>query len=254
MTANAMVGDKEKVIDSGMNDHIAKPINVVDMFKTMAKWITPSSPTQSKHEASLKGEAMPMLDGIDTDNGLARTMGNSKLYIKLLRKMAESQNYFIREFKVALEREDWELATRLAHTLKGIAGNVGAETLANACAKLEQQANAHQTKDVVIKVAETELKKVVQSINSLPDDAAVQTDNFDQHLDSDAVQLVLTTLMEQCQEYDSSALETIENNSELFTTEVLKTELILLKKNLDGYDFESALAVVEKMQGLISND
>ncbi|MGL1933350.1 MAG: response regulator, partial [Desulfotalea sp.] len=45
MTANAMAGDREKVIKAGMNDHIAKPINVEDMFQTMAKWITPSEPT-----------------------------------------------------------------------------------------------------------------------------------------------------------------------------------------------------------------
>ena len=39
MTANAMKGDKEKVIAVGMNDHIAKPINPDVMFITMAKWI-----------------------------------------------------------------------------------------------------------------------------------------------------------------------------------------------------------------------
>jgi CheY-like chemotaxis protein len=41
MTANAMAGDKEKVIDAGMWDHIAKPLNVADMFATLAKWIKP---------------------------------------------------------------------------------------------------------------------------------------------------------------------------------------------------------------------
>jgi CheY-like chemotaxis protein len=39
MTANAMVGDREKVLAAGMNDHIAKPINVVEMFGTLARWI-----------------------------------------------------------------------------------------------------------------------------------------------------------------------------------------------------------------------
>ncbi len=43
MTANAMVGDRDKVIEAGMTDHIAKPINVREMFTTMAKWITPGA-------------------------------------------------------------------------------------------------------------------------------------------------------------------------------------------------------------------
>jgi len=41
MTANAMVGDREKVLAAGMNDHIAKPINVVEMFATLARWVRP---------------------------------------------------------------------------------------------------------------------------------------------------------------------------------------------------------------------
>jgi CheY-like chemotaxis protein len=49
MTANAMAGDREKVINAGMNDHIAKPLNVGMMFSTMAKWIKPlNSPAASR--------------------------------------------------------------------------------------------------------------------------------------------------------------------------------------------------------------
>jgi CheY-like chemotaxis protein len=41
MTANAMLGDRQRALDSGMNDHIAKPIDVAGMFETMARWIRP---------------------------------------------------------------------------------------------------------------------------------------------------------------------------------------------------------------------
>ena len=41
MTANAMVGDREKVLEAGMNDHIVKPINIDDMFATLARWVRP---------------------------------------------------------------------------------------------------------------------------------------------------------------------------------------------------------------------
>jgi signal transduction histidine kinase/DNA-binding response OmpR family regulator len=55
MTANAMVGDRQKALDAGMNDHIAKPINVSQMFSTLARWIGPRL-QQTKAE----------LDGADT--------------------------------------------------------------------------------------------------------------------------------------------------------------------------------------------
>jgi len=41
MTANALVGDRDKVLAAGMNDHIAKPIKIDQMFATLARWIRP---------------------------------------------------------------------------------------------------------------------------------------------------------------------------------------------------------------------
>jgi CheY-like chemotaxis protein len=43
LTANVMKGDREKVLETGMNDYIAKPIKPDEMFTTMAKWIKPKS-------------------------------------------------------------------------------------------------------------------------------------------------------------------------------------------------------------------
>jgi CheY-like chemotaxis protein len=43
MTASAMTGDREKVLSAGMNDHIAKPINVAQLFATLVRWIKPKS-------------------------------------------------------------------------------------------------------------------------------------------------------------------------------------------------------------------
>ena len=44
MTANAMVGDRDAALAAGMTDHIAKPINVNEMFATLARWVTPDAP------------------------------------------------------------------------------------------------------------------------------------------------------------------------------------------------------------------
>ena len=71
MTANAMVGDRDKVIDSGMNDHIAKPINVREMFTTMAKWITPGTAASGKDSSDRSaqddsdGPPTVSVDGLD---------------------------------------------------------------------------------------------------------------------------------------------------------------------------------------------
>jgi CheY-like chemotaxis protein len=92
MTANAMAGDREKVIEAGMWDHIAKPLNVQAMFGTIAKWIKPANPTKlveiNTGEVLSSSGKFPLfnLKGIDVRAGLNTTMNNEGLYRRLLTK------------------------------------------------------------------------------------------------------------------------------------------------------------------------
>ena len=248
MTANAMAGDREKVLLAGMNDHIAKPINVIEMFHTMARWIVPSQPSLDVAEEQKDKVVIPELDGINTETGLSRTQGNSKLYLKLLRRFAESQAEFVHEFTGAVGNSDWELATRLAHTLKGVAGNIGADLLQDASADLERRALEHQTGEAELAAVDTELLRVLTSVRSLDDITTVKVKTSEAPLDRKAVEGVLEALAAQIADYDTSALETIESNSELFTSGLLASELSLLEKGLEAYDFDAAQAVLEKMR------
>ena len=254
MTANAMAGDREKVLLAGMNDHIPKPINVVEMFRTMARWIVPSQPSQAATTRKKDETAIPELDGINTEAGLSRTQGNSKLYLKLLRRVAESQADFVNEFSGAVGNKDWELATRLAHTLKGVAGNIGAELLQDASAELEKKALEHQPGTAELKAAGTELQRLLTSVRSLDDFTAEKAKTSAAPLDREAVDFVLVTLAEQIADYDTSALETIESNCEVFTAHFLSSQLPLLEKALESYDFEAAQDVIEKMRDWLAKD
>jgi HPt (histidine-containing phosphotransfer) domain-containing protein len=69
---------------------------------------------------------LPPVDGIDSADGLRRVGGNHKLYVKLLRQFASQQADVVGQIRAALATKDSESATRLAHTLKGVAGNLGA--------------------------------------------------------------------------------------------------------------------------------
>ena len=73
MTAHAMVGDRQKSLDAGMNDYITKPLNVDKMFMTMAKWIVPAEPVKATgaNFAGANTELdLPELPGIDVEAGL----------------------------------------------------------------------------------------------------------------------------------------------------------------------------------------
>ena len=176
MTANAMVGDRELVIAAGMNDHIAKPFNVVEMFNTLARWIKPAKPAlRNEGKATLAAplelaSGLPPLAGIDTRAGLDITMGNLDLYVRLLHKFRDGQANFKGDFTQALTASDPSAATRCAHTLKGIAGMIGAKAVYEAAAKLEEACldGKRETIDTLLDKTATALALVIESLQALP--------------------------------------------------------------------------------------
>ena len=151
MTANAMAKDREKSLLAGMNDHIAKPIKVHEMLVTMARWITPgvlpSTGMISEAESPVPEVLMPgslavnenlkNISGLDVVAGLATVQGNEALYHKLLNKFRRNQDDFGGKFRQAQALGDRSTAERLIHTLKGVAGNLGAFAVQKAAQKFE---------------------------------------------------------------------------------------------------------------------
>jgi len=127
MTANAMVGDREKVLAAGMNDHIAKPINVTEMFATLARWV--------RTEGAAPSGGFP---GIESAAALAGMMSNEPLYRRLLGRFRDREAGFAARFGAASAAGDMLTATRLAHDLKSESGILGATAVREAANALEQ--------------------------------------------------------------------------------------------------------------------
>jgi len=139
MTANAMVGDREHALAAGMNDHIAKPIDVAEMFETIARWVRPAPvATAAPAPAATIVDGLPSeLPGIDMAIGRATTMGNLKLYRRLLVMLRDGNRDFDAQFRNARLSDDGSAAMRLAHTLGSAAGTLGAIALQRAAMALE---------------------------------------------------------------------------------------------------------------------
>jgi predicted ATPase/signal transduction histidine kinase/CheY-like chemotaxis protein/HPt (histidine-containing phosphotransfer) domain-containing protein len=158
MTANAMAGDRDKVLAVGMNDHIAKPLNVGEMFATIARWVR--SGASADPIAMLKPSTLYDLPGIDTAGGLARCMDDEALYRKLLLRFAQAAGRFADDFMAAQNSADPIAATRSAHTLKGMAANLGIKGVQQAADELEDAC----TKNAVPAQIDLLLDRVVQSL------------------------------------------------------------------------------------------
>ncbi len=160
MTANAMSGDRDKVLAAGMNDHVPKPLDVDALFETLACWIKPIPSDDALETRSGDGRridtrlrtvdalpvpepvdpltGLPALPGLDLQAGLATTGHNLKLYRKLLRTFHDTQLDFPAQFAEATRQRDTVTMTRLAHSLRGAAATLGGHTLAQAAGLLEQ--------------------------------------------------------------------------------------------------------------------
>src|SRR5438046_2205311 len=146
MTAHATIEERQRCLAAGMNDHISKPIDPEMLFETLGRFCKPSpssavAPRPAKISLTDSSAAMTMGKnpigrdandfsaalGLDAQDGLQRVAGNQKLYLKLLRQFVDQQGKAPGQIASALTRGDAALAERLAHTLKGVAGNIGAK-------------------------------------------------------------------------------------------------------------------------------
>jgi CheY-like chemotaxis protein len=147
MTANAMAGDRERCLEAGMDDYVSKPIDPDELFAAIARRFgrPPVEPVEAALETSagagqdVDPNGLPeQIPGFDVGSGLKRVAGNRRLYLKLLRELAAHHAEDAIEIRSALAAADVERARRLAHTLKGVAGNLSATELHSAAKAVDE--------------------------------------------------------------------------------------------------------------------
>jgi len=249
MTANAMVGDREKALAAGMNDHIAKPLNVADMFATMARWITPSQPfraaTVPASAPRSTSTALPALDSVDTTAGLATCAGNETLYRRLLLQFADSQQDFTRAFDAAHRDTDPGAPLRLAHTLKGVAASIGANQVANAAQILEADCREGAATGIIaehLKQLVAAMAPVLRSIEAHR--AALSADTAPAHQHDQATGKALQELRQALQNFDTQAGSIAKGLQQAAAGTALADPMARLLEHIDNFDFDGALALL----------
>lgn len=146
MTANAMSGEKEKCLNSGMNDYLSKPIEPETLFTVLVKWINREKlsrdikTTDKPAEKNTGKRALFLPDnlpGINTETGLRSVAGNKELYIKILKEFSEDYSKFVDTVNTSLDKKDYAHVKMLTHTLKSVSGYMGAMNLHSIVCKLE---------------------------------------------------------------------------------------------------------------------
>ena len=150
LTANAMVGDKEKCIKAGMDDYLSKPVRPEKLKKIMAKWLTAGQTEQitavNEVNTSFNHDDKQSID-FDIERLELFTDGNrdeEKELLDMFFEQAELSLLSLVENKDNEDPDGWRAA---AHKLKGSAANLGANNLAHIC----EHAEKNSTKDTLEK-------------------------------------------------------------------------------------------------------
>jgi len=259
MTANAMAGDRDRCLAAGMNDHVAKPIDVKELFEVLGRWIeVPEERRQAlagdrtpvpdeRPAGSEPREDIPELPGIDTRTGLARVGNNARLYRSILVKFRDSQADVPDRLQACLAQGDRESAERLAHTLKGVAGNVGADRLQEGARVLEAAIKSGRA-DLAAQVGavRAELAPVLAALGAL--EATQGPGTTTRPLDFKRMRPLLERLRALLEDDDADAAEPLEALMGMLAGSPFEAEWNRLGHAVGDYDFEAALERLDDLE------
>lgn len=161
-TANASNEDRQQALAAGMNDYIAKPVDIDVLYSTLVRWLIDSKQAvnQTAEEASSGPDFLP---GIDLQEASARVFGNKRLVRRLLVLFAKHVDNFLTHFGPAVARDDHVRVTELVHALKGAAATVSALDIVACADKLEGALKARQPKKA-LQILQEDLLKAIRFV------------------------------------------------------------------------------------------
>jgi signal transduction histidine kinase/CheY-like chemotaxis protein len=251
MTAHALVEERQRCLDAGMNDHVSKPIDPDTLFSTLLRWAKPRpkpavesqapSPIPAKAAAEV---ILPEIAGINLADGLNRVAGNRRLYRDLLGQFAAKQGDAAAQISAALESKDLKLAELIAHTVKGVAGNLAITDVQSAAQKVEKAIRDGQDSVAVpLDAFATLLRAQVHAIEqALQESAPAQEERvLPSPFDGEAASAAIARLQSLLDASDGDSEVAFRSLRDVVAGVVDQPHLDALSASISDFDFEAAL-------------
>ncbi|KYN85110.1 hybrid sensor histidine kinase/response regulator [Vibrio cidicii] len=251
MTAHAMVEERERCLNLGMNDHISKPINPEILFGTIKKWCPNlaekgNSESQKPAQPAVKSSATKLtgleaLNSLDFKNGLLRVAGNESLYRRLLSQFMDKEVNVPERLFIALDKRDIEQALNIVHSLKGSAANLGAVRLSDIAARLEVAIQNGKETEVLESVSHELAHHLEQFFSDLSLALGRPKPTADKRLALQEDELVVIhTLDSLLGNLDAYAIEFLDEHYVLLNTLLKSEQFDACCRAVNDCDFEAA--------------
>jgi two-component system, sensor histidine kinase and response regulator len=260
MTAQALAGDREKSLAAGMNDHISKPIDPENLFAVLIKWIQPGERLLSPAEPVRERFSPPLslredLPEINLSEGLARVTGNRVLYEKLLQDFARQYGSIDYALRQCLDENDLEEMGNLIHTIKGTAGNLGANKLNNTARFLEKAIQNEHLPSIeeALKRFDQCLAATLNAIAAMASEASPQHGFTNGKPDDDTTptwEEIATLINELKKLLEASSLDADQALGRLklrLDGNHFQEHIQALEEKLNDFDYEAALAELTRL-------
>lgn len=155
LTANAIGGAKEMFIKEGMNDFVAKPIEVSDITAMIRKWLPKEKiiPAASAEQPQQQEKPSLVIEGLNTKQALS-LLGSEKLYMQILKEYYLAIDKRASIITGAVEKSDIKGYSIEVHSLKSTSRQIGADALADLAARLEKAGNENDTDLILAKTGD----------------------------------------------------------------------------------------------------
>jgi CheY-like chemotaxis protein len=256
MTAHAMKGEREKSINAGMNDHITKPIDPHVLYSSVIRFVKGEiiEQTSSETNGDVTNQIGFSIEGLDTNEGVARVAGKIATYEKLLGSFVTNYFDFPSKCKSLLNENNFTELAHLLHSVAGVSGNIGANTLyikireasvkCKEVNEIDATAMAQLSRDLEVIYSEFDLliANVKKHLDGYSTTNAVKKEISPSHWTECMNQIVL---LAKDNDVDSAALcDELLVNYQL--DEHIVPHLIKVKEALNNFDFDIAIEIINK--------
>ncbi len=262
LTANALVGTREMFIQEGMNDFLAKPIEINKLGHILAKWLPASKKLKKKpgEELNSKDETQDWkISGVNTKQGLALIGGSKENYLQILSIYHDDGNKKCSSLLRHFTNKDISAFKTEIHALKSASATIGAIRISTMAAKLEAAAQNGDIQYVDGNIDEflTSFREVLDSIRPVVENNSeflnkrIMSDNIGD------IKFLHDNLQELHDAVDLASITKIESIlkklREYSWQDEVDKELCAINENLAMFEYDDALECVIRLQEMVDN-